>query len=522
MGLTRAQRMIEWIEDNLYIPEGMDVGKPFILRDFQKNDLIKIYDNPSGTRRAIVSRPKKTAKTTLGAALLLGHLCGPESRQNSNLYSSALSRDQAALTFDAAQKMVNLSEKLEPFILIRDSAKEIVCPELGTKYKALSAESSTNQGKSPVFVLHDELGQVRGPTFDMYYALESAFSAHVGGLSIVLSTQAETDADLLSVLIDDALDAVDPKVVIILSVADDIDDPDILYSEELIKSVNPAYGDFYNKEEALQFASDARRMPQQEAFFRNFVLNQRVSTRSSFISESVWKDNAGPIARDWSDFVLWGGLDLSSTVDLTSCTWIAWDRKLKKWHIKPVFWMPEDMVQIRQRRDRAPYDVWVKKGLLLTTPGKSIKYSFVAEYIWNTYQRFNVKKIGYDRWAYNHFRNSLEDKGFNEQQLDPTDENSVFVPFGQGYQSMSPALKTLQVDLFNGDMLHEGHPVLNMCRHNAVTVPDDAENIKLTKKKSSGRIDGMITLAMARGIAEGHIEKRPEESIYETRGMVSV
>lgn len=151
------------MESYCRIPEGRDVGKPVRLREWQKDEIRKIYDNPAGTRRAILSFGRKNAKTTLSAFLLLLHLCGPEARPNSQLFSAAQSRDQAAILFALAAKIVRMSPDLSAVVVIRDTAKQLACTELGTLYRALSAEASTAYGLSPVFIVHDELGQVRGP-----------------------------------------------------------------------------------------------------------------------------------------------------------------------------------------------------------------------------------------------------------------------------------------------------------------------------------------------------------------------
>jgi phage terminase large subunit-like protein len=161
-GLTRAERNIRWCEDHLHIPEGKYFGTPLKMAPFMKDDFYAIYDNPYGTRRAIISRGRKNANTVETAMLLLLHLCGKEVKPNSQLYSTAQSRDQAALVFDYAAKMVRLSPKLNAVIVIRDTAKQLVCPGCGTVYRALSAETTTAFGLSPAFCIHDELGQVYG------------------------------------------------------------------------------------------------------------------------------------------------------------------------------------------------------------------------------------------------------------------------------------------------------------------------------------------------------------------------
>src|SRR5690606_18704405 len=138
------------------------------------------------------------------------------------------------------------SPELSQYVVIRDTAKQLFCPEVGTLYRALSAEASTAYGLSPVLTIHDELGQVRGPRFELYEALETASAAQESPLSIVISTQAPTDSDLLSLLIDDALTGADPRQKVVLHTAPLDIDP---FSEKAIRAANPHYDAFMNKEE---------------------------------------------------------------------------------------------------------------------------------------------------------------------------------------------------------------------------------------------------------------------------------
>jgi len=173
----RSEKVILWIEKHCRIPEGKDVGKAVALREWQKDAIRKIYDNPAGTRTVIFTMGRKNAKSALAAFLLLVHMAGPEKRLNSQLYSDAQSRDQAGVIFELAAKMVRMSPSLSAHFTVRDTAKQILCPEFGTKYRALSAEVATSFGLSPAFIIHDELGQVRGPKSELYEALETATAA---------------------------------------------------------------------------------------------------------------------------------------------------------------------------------------------------------------------------------------------------------------------------------------------------------------------------------------------------------
>jgi len=492
----RSARIIAWIEKHCLIPEGKDVGKPVRLREWQKAEIRKIYDNPAGTRRAILSFGRKNGKTALAALLLLVHLCGPESKPNSQLYSAAQSRDQAAILFALAAKVVRMSPTLNEYVGIRDTAKQLYCDERGTIYRALSADATTAYGLSPVFAVHDELGQVRGPRSELYEAIETGASAHESPLSVVISTQAPTESDLLSILIDDAIQAHDPRVVVSLYTSDTESDP---FSEETIRQANPAFGDFQNAREVLAMAEDARRMPSREAEYRNLILNQRVEAVSAFVTRSIWEQNN---AKPTSWGVVYGGLDLSETNDLTALVLVSPDNG--NFNVRSHFWLPGEGLEERSRLDRVPYDVWAKEGHLNLTPGRSVEYEYVAQFIAQLFQREDIRKLAFDRWNMRHLRPWLVKAGLPESLIDER-----FVDFGQGFQSMSPALRNLESLLLGAKLRHGQQPILTMCAANAVVRSDEAGSRKLDKKRSRGRIDGMVALTMACAVASEDSHERP-------------
>lgn len=498
--LTRGESNIVWIERNCRVPEGMHAGKPLILRPWQRDELVKIYDNPAGTRTALISFARKNGKTALAACLLLLHLCGPEALPNTQLVSAAQSRDQAALLFKLAARMIRLNPEMNEAISIRDHAKQLEFKELGTEYRALSSDAGTAYGLSPVFAVHDELGQVKGPTSELYEAVETAMGAHEAPLSIVISTQAPTDADLLSVLIDDAASGVDPRTTLSLYTS-----PRFVwvggkktkvdaFAEETVRMANPALGDFRNLRDALDNADKARRMPAREPAYRNLILNQRVQMRSPFCSESVWAENgAEPTTPTWHGMRIFAGLDLSSTTDLCALLIIAEDQA--GWNVYPTFWLPEDGLEDKAEKDKVAYPLWVEQGFLHTTPGRTVDYQWVAIEVAKLFEHAQVEGIAFDRWNWKHFKPWLIEAGLETEQL------AKFTEFGQGFQSMTPALRTFESDLLNSKFRHGMHPVLTMCAANAVVTSDPAENRKLDKGKSNGRIDGMVALAMARAVA---------------------
>ncbi len=481
--LTRGDRNIAWIESHCRIPDGKMVGRPVQLTKHQKKWIKRIYDTP--TRTFILSMARKNAKTATSAFLLLLHLCGPEARPNSQLYSAAQSRDQAAILFGYASKVVRMSPDLSEYVMIRDTAKQLYCPELGALYKALSADASTAYGLSPVFTVHDETGQVRGPRSELYEALETASAAHDAPLSIIISTQAPTDGDLLSLLIDDALTGADPAIKVELHTADLKLDP---FSEKAIRQANPHFDDFMNKDEVFRAAENARRLPSRENEYRNLILNQRVEAKSPFIARAIWDEN-GEAPRIERGAKVYGGLDLSEVRDLTALVLVT-----EEGDVLPTFWLPDEGLSEKSRADRVPYDDWHKAGLLETTPGMAIEYEFVAHRLREVFQDYDVQAIAFDRFNMRHLTPWLVKAGFSEEEI------AKFVEFGQGYVSMSPAIRELEARILAKRLRHGKHPVLAMCANNATTISDPAGNRKFVKKKETGRIDGMVALAMAVGV----------------------
>jgi phage terminase large subunit-like protein len=494
--MKRSERNIRWCEEHLRIPDGKYVGKPLVMAEYMREDFRRIFDNPAGTRRAIISRGRKNAKTVETAMLMLLYLCGPEATPNSQLYSAAQSREQAGILFSLAAKMIRMSPDLSQYVTIRDTAKELMCGELGTKYRALSADASTAYGLSPRFIAHDELGQVRGPISSLYEALETATAAQDDPLSIIISTQAPKDSDLLSVLIEDAKKGKDPRTILRLDTA-----PKDLptFSEEAIRAANPAFDIFMNKTEVLDMMAGAQRMPSRQAEFENLVLNRRVNLHNPFVTRSVWESNSyQPDMSRCRDYFI--GLDLSSRNDLTALVLIGRDDDGYV-HVKAEFFAPMEGVLDRSEKDREPYDVWARDGLITLTPGASVDYRYVAERLSELCNEFPVKLVAFDRWRIDVLKAELSRMGIE----------LPLAPFGQGFKDCSPAVESLEALLLSGKIRHGSNAVLDMCAENTVVLTDSAANRKFDKAKATGRIDGMQALLMAVGVMSTlpHEVKRP-------------
>jgi phage terminase large subunit-like protein len=484
--LTRSERVIAFIEQHCVIPEGDKVGQPVVLAGFQKKFILEVYDNPEVTDTGILSIARKNAKTGTIAFIMLAHTVGPEAVQNSRIISGAMSRDQASEVYNLASKCVMLSPTLRPIIKIIPSSKKLIGLLMNVEYQAISADNKTAHGKSPILAIIDEVGQVRGPRSDFIDAITTAQGAYENPLLIYISTQSANDGDLFSVLIDDAKNNKHPKTVCHVYAADE--DADLLDEKQWHKA-NPALGLFRSMSDMRKQAEKADRMPSFENTFRNLNLNQRVSTVSPFVSKSIW-ESCGEEPASLEGATVYGGLDLSMRTDLTSLVLIGEDAD-GKFNVWPFFWTPEIGLKDRAARDREPYDVWVDKGFLRTTPGATVDYSFIATEIAELSTECEILSIGYDRWRIDLLKREFEILGLD----------LPLVEFGQGFKDMSPALDTLESLLLNSALSHGMHPVLTMCARNAVISKDPAGNRKLDKSKATGRIDGMVALAMAGGVS---------------------
>lgn len=487
--MTRGERVIAFIERYCIVPEGKLVGQPMLLDEFQKKFLLAVYDNPSGTDKAYLSIARKNGKTGLIAGILLAHLVGPEAVQNSQIVSGAMSQEQAAVVFDLAVKMVGLNPDLQDIVHIIPSGKKLLGLPCNVKYKALAAEGKTTHGLSPILAILDEVGQIVGPQSAFVDAIVTAQGAHEAPLLIAISTQAANDADLFSIWLDDAENSKDPHIVShVYEAPMDAE----LNDRKAWVAANPALGTFRSLRDMERMAKMAERMPSFENTFRNLNLNQRVSVISPFVSRSVWEScGKEPHAITGACF---GGLDLSEKKDLTAFV-IAGQSADGWWNVYPYFWTPEKTLMDRAKTDRVPYDVWVKQGVLRTTPGSSVDYDFVVNDIGKIISDsgLDIDAIAFDRWRIDILKKSAEAISLA----------LPLVPFGQGFKDMAPALDTLEAVLLNGKLRHGMHPVLTMCAQNAVTVKDPASNRKLDKSKATGRMDGMVALTMAMGAANG-------------------
>ncbi len=497
-GLNRAERVMAFLE-TLPITAGLLAGSTLKLLPFQRDFLRKVYRTDRKGRRlvrqAVLSTPRKNGKSSLSAGLCLCHLLGPEAEQRGQLYSAALDQCQASLVLNEMIAIIEATPWMLERVNIKRQVKEIHDLQNGSMYKALSAKVGSKMGLSASFAIYDEYGQATNR--ELYDALYTSMGARKEPLMLTISTQAATDAMPLSKLIDygkkvESGEIKDKSFAMTLLCAPD--DADI-YDPKVWKACNPALGKFLSMDDFKAQAEMVRNSPSLEPAFLNLRLNRRCSQQSAFVSERLWKACSGFVPDEDLSGPCYGALDLSTRVDLTAFV-AFWPEcgAVRVW-----CWLPEVGLQERQHTDGCPYVEWAKTGALLTTTGKTIDRRAVARIVADVCQKYQIKAVAYDRWRFAEWERVLsEDLGIDAQA------DLHFVPWGQGYQDMAPAVDAFEAALVEGKLRHGGHPVLTMCASGAVVSMDPAGNRKLEKRKSRCRIDALQALCMAAGLAEKH------------------
>jgi len=493
---VRAQKVIDFIEC-LLVPSGEGQGKPFKLKPWQKKFIFDVYapqrNGKRVVRRAIFSVARKNGKTALIGALVLAHLIGPEAIENGEIYSAANDREQAAIVFKFAAQLVRADPELMQLLKIVDSTKTITCYGNGSFYRAISAEAGTKHGLNPTVAIYDELAQAKDR--ELFDTLDTAMGAREEPLFITISTQSKDPQHILSEMIDDGLNADDPSTVCHLyAVPDEEED---IFNPKVWKLANPALGDFRSLEDFEAKARQAQRMPSFENSFRNLYLNQRVDVTTPLISRAEWVRCKDPDSQliDGEDIYL--GLDLSAKTDLTALVAVSANDgdRLASW-----FWKPKDLLEEHEKRDRVPYDRWVKEGFIYAVPGKTIDYEYVAMKLMALSEQYNIVGTAYDRWRIGFLIKELDKLDIESFADDDDGEGLRLMSWGQGFKDMAPAIDALEDSILNGNLKHSGHPVLTWCFSNATAITDPSGNRKMDKQKARFRIDGAVAAAMAIGL----------------------
>ena len=450
----------------------------------------------------------KTHNSELAAAIAL-YLLYADNEPSAEVYGAACDRNQASIVFDVARQMVEMSPALLRRSKIRSAGKRIINYRNAGFYQVLSAETGTKHGLNVSGLVFDEIHAQ--PNRKLYDVLtKGSGDAREQPLFFIITTAGNDKNSICYELHAKALDLMQGRkkdstfypVVYGLEHEEDWTDEANWYK------ANPSLGHTIQIDRVREAYRNAVENPAEENVFKQLRLNIWTSASIRWIPEQVYDKGSLPIDLDsLRGRMCYGGLDLSSTSDITALV-LAFPPRSddEKYTLLPFFWLPEDTLELRCRRDHVLYDVWQKQGFIQTTEGNVIHYGFIEKFIEHLGETYNIREIAYDRWNATQMVQNLEDMGV------------TMVPFGQGFKDMSPPSKELFKLLMEGNIIHGGNPVLKWMAGNVVMRQDPAGNIKPDKEKSVEKIDGIVASIMAldRCIRNG----AGCSSVYDERGVI--
>ncbi len=507
----KGARAIAFVE-KLRHHEGKFAGRHFRLHGWQRRIVQRIYGDTDEHGLRIIKTvfillPRGNGKTTLCSALALLHLLGPESEAAGQVILAAADREQASIAFNAADRMVRQSPTLTRITHTTASHKRMVHERSASLLKAISHEAYSKHGMSISALIADELHA--WPTRELWDVLTSSMGKREAPLTVAITTAGIGVHGLAWELYDYAKrvasgEVTDPTFLpIIFEAPSDCDWRD----ERVWQAVNPAMASgFRSIDEMRMMARRASEVPAQlEAFKRLYLNIWSDGAASPWLDMGVYDEGASALSID--EFIgqpCWIGVDLSSVEDLTAIV-AAFALEGGGYAVFPFFFVPQDTLRRRQERDQVPYVRWAEEGHLIATPGSVVDYDIVEHQLHDLAERFDVREIVIDRWNSTGTINRLSAAGL------------PVATFGQGFASMSAAVKEIERAILSRSLHHGGHPILRWNFKNAVTDQDAAGNIKFNKGRSADKIDGAVAAAMAvaraaaaQGIESPYESERPE------------
>jgi len=494
--------------------KGTWAGKPFELIDWQEQIIRDIFGTlkPNGYRQfntAYVEIPKKMGKSELAAAIALLLTCG-DFEERAEVYGCAADRNQASIVFNVAADMVRMCPALDKRVKILDATKRLIYQKTNSTYQVLSADVGNKHGFNTHGVVFDELHTQ--PNRKLYDVMtKGSGDARMQPLYFLITTAGDNQNSICWEVHQKALDIIDGRkhdptfypVIYGAAQEDDWTDPKVW------KKANPSLGITVSMDKVKAAFESARQNPAEENSFRQLRLNQWVKQAVRWMPMDKWDACAFAVDPEaLQGRVCYGGLDLSSSTDITAFVLVfpPLDED-DKYIVLPFFWIPEENIDLRVRRDHVNYDVWKKQGYLQTTEGNVVHYGYIEKFIEQLGEKYNIREIAFDRWGAVQMVQNLEGLGF------------TVVPFGQGFKDMSPPTKELMKLTLEQKLAHGGHPVLRWMMDNIYIRTDPAGNIKTDKEKSTEKIDGAVATIMAldRAIRCGNVTS---ESVYDTRGLL--
>ena len=511
----KAQRVVRFIEA-LRHTKGEFHGQPFRLLPWQEKIIRDVFgtvrdDDPTMRQytTAYIEIPKKNGKSELGAAIALNMLINDD-EWKAEVYSCASDRQQAAIVFDVAVDMVRQSPALMKRVKIIPSTRRMIYQPTGSIYQVLSSEVATKHGLNVSACIFDELHTQ--PTRALYDVMtQGSGDARRQPLWFFLTTAGTDRNSICWEVHQKALDILegrknDPRFYpVLFGLPDEAD----WTSEENWYRANPSLDHTITIDKVRDAFRKAQETPADENQFRQLRLNQWVKQSVRWMPMDKWDECGGvvdPYALEGR--TCYAGLDLSSTSDLTALVLVFPPTSEDEPYIAlPFFWLPEETLSLRVRRDHVPYDQWAKRGFIQTTEGNVVHYGFIERFICELGERYDIREIAHDRWNATMMVQTLEDDGF------------TMVPFGQGFKDMSPPTKELMRIVLEHKLCHGGHPVLRWNMDNAYVRTDPAGNLKLDKEKSTEKVDGAVALVMALDRAQRNLNGG---SVYDERGLLTL
>ena len=493
--------------------KGTWAGKPFHLLPWQEQIIRDLFGviKPNGYRQfntAYIEIPKKMGKSELAAAVALLLCCG-DNEERAEVYGCAADRQQATIVFDVAADMIRMCPALNRRVKILASQKRIIFQPTNSFYQVLSAEAYSKHGFNIHGVVFDELHtQPNRKLFDVM--TKGSGDARTQPLYFLITT-AGTDTHSICYethqKAKDILDGrkIDPTFYPVIYGADEEDD---WTDPKVWKKANPSLGVTVGIDKVKAACESAKQNPGEENSFRQLRLNQWVKQSIRWMPMEKWDECAFKFTdEELHGRVCYGGLDLSSTTDITAFVLVfpPLDED-DKYYIVPFFWLPEDNLPLRVKRDHVNYDLWQRQGYIMTTEGNVVHYGFIESFIEELGIMYNIREIAFDRWGAVQMVQNLDGMGF------------TVVPFGQGFKDMSPPTKELMKLTLEKKIAHRGQPVLRWMMDNIFIRKDPAGNIKPDKEKSTEKIDGVVATIMAldRAIRCGNDNSA---SVYDDRGL---
>lgn len=482
-----ADRAERFFETCLTHTKGEWAGTPLKLATWQAERIIRPlfgWKRADGTRRyrtAYIQIPRKAGKSTLAAGIAL-YLLMADGEPGAEVYSAAADREQAAIVFEMAKNMAEASEPLRK--RVQPFKRALTVPSTASSYKVLSSEAYTKHGLSAHGIVVDEVHVL--PDRELWDVLTTSTGARRQPLTVAITTAGFDRHSLCFELYDygcKVRDGIidDPAFLPVIYEAEPDDD---WKSPQTWRKANPGFGVSVKEEYFAAECAKAQQMPTYENTFKRLLLNIWTEQDTRWLPMDAW-DACGGELPDLEGRPCYAGLDLSTTTDITALV-LAFPIGPTV-YLLPFFWVPQEGIHKRAKRDRVPYDVWVRQGHIEATAGSVIDYDAIRAKINALAERFNIREIAVDRWNATQLATQLTGDGFE------------IVAFGQGYASMSAPCKELEKRVLGREINHGNNPVLRWMASSVSVTMDPAGNMKADKAKSSERIDGIVAALMALG-----------------------